>query len=135
MKKKKRKFLQILISISVLLLLGLTACSKDDDPTPNPLLGTRWMETVGDSTYWFLFRESVCDYTVTPKDGNPYNTLWRSYDYLLDKNKQMQLYKFEGSDPKTGYANKKIFWSGKLTNNILSLESENRSLELTQSKL
>ncbi|WP_321425825.1 hypothetical protein [uncultured Bacteroides sp.] len=115
-----------LLFILILPLLTLTACNKDNDSKDNnPLVGTKWSQTIGDKTYWFEFySESECDYTETTNGDNPYNYLKSVYRYSIDKNNAIIIYK------EMNQLDQAVWLSGHLNNTGMSLTGETEIFEL-----
>lgn len=115
-----------LIFILLFPLLALTACTKDEDSKDNnPLVGTKWSQTIGDKTHWFLFlRESECCYTETANGGDPFMTLMSNYRYSIDKNNAIIIYTV------TGTLQQIVWLSGHLNNNGMSLTGKTETFEL-----
>jgi hypothetical protein len=115
-----------LLFILLFPLLALTACTKDEDSKDNnPLVGTKWSQTIGDKIFWFVFiRENECFYTETANGRDPYNSLASNYRYSIDKNNAIIIYKGIGT------LEQAVWLSGHLTDTAISLNSETETFVL-----
>ena len=114
-----------LLFILLLPLLTLTACNKDNEKDYNPLVGTKWSQTIDDKTYWFQFiRESECYYAETANGGDPSNYLNSVYRYSIDKNNAIIIYK------EMNQLDQAVWLSGRLNETSISLTGETKTFEL-----
>lgn len=103
--------------------LVFTSCSKDEEDNNTKLL-TVWKQDIGDKTYWFRFyNKSTVTYTEAAKGDDYSNSLGESFRYS-DENNTITIYK------NLSILDNTVWLSGKISNNIMYLNSENESFEL-----
>lgn len=139
-----RKKLLFLSTVLFTFLFTFLSCS-DEDEQRNSLLGTVWTQSIGDNSYWFIFRnKGEVGYSKTELDQPPLSSstfTWYMYtplNYEMDKNNAIKVYEVKSEiDPSTGYAKVNVLLTGYLRDSKIYLEGngingEVQTFELTQ---